>query len=425
MILRKVKSLLFCFCFCTSQCFSQDTSTVFYEDSLRFFLDNGIIKVGFDKRMGGVVSYFERKTNGENLINNHDAGRQAGFESRIYPTNPSTWKPYSNSKYLSDIYPLAGGASREWNGLPQGSFYNEKFANKEHLGGIPEVINFNNDSKILYIKAKLWEWGFINLENDVYKKIEAGGYNEYWISLSGIAANFTVKQVRNIPYFVSHDNVGSSFNVFINLNYKFAEKWQTYNSQNPYTHQPVNIRNPSQNNQNFWNLATENWVAMTNNNDFGMGIYLNDKRFTFLYGERQANSDCTFNITPCPDEHKYSFGTFSFSTYSFPCGEPCTTPNNTLTLNFSFLAGNITEIRGYAYKKKDNPCEKGLALASKNDDISNKTITLKSKNFINATNQLHSGNVTYKSDKEILLKAGFHVKEGTVFEAGISSNPCN
>lgn len=425
MNLRKVQILLFYLCLCTTQCFSQDATTVFYEDSLRFFLDNGIIKVGFDKRMGGAVSYFERKSNGENIINNHDAGRQAGFESRIYPTNPSTWKPYTNSKYLSDIYPLAGGASREWNGLPQGSFYNQNFANKDHLGGIPEVISFNSESKILYIKAKLWEWGYINLENDGYKKIDAGGYNECWVSLSGIAANFTVKQVKNIPYFVSDDNVGSTINIFINLNYKFAKKWQTYNESNPYTNQAVNIRQLSQSYQDFWNLPTENWVAMTNNNDFGMGIYINDNRFTFLYGEKQVNPACAFNITPCPDEYAYSFGIFSVSTYSFPCGEPCTVPNNTLTTNFSFLAGDIAEIRDYAYKKKDNPCEKGLALASKNDDINNKTVIMKSQNFIDATNKLHSGNVIYKSDKEILLKAGFHAKEGSVFEAKISNNPCN
>lgn len=358
MSLRKVKILFLYLGLLTTHVYAQDTSTIFYEDSLRFFLDNGVIKVGFDKRMGGVVSYFERKSNGENLINNHDAGRQAGVESRIYPTNPSTWKPYPNSKYLTDIYPLAGGASREWNGLPQGSFYNEKFSNVSHLGGIPEVIDFNSQTKILYIKAKLWEWGFVNLESDGYKMIEAGGYNEYWVSLSGIATNFTVKQSKNIPYFVSSDNVGSSFNVFINLNYKFADKWHTYNDSNPYTHQPINSRNFSQNPSNFWNLSTENWVAVTNNNDFGMGIYLNDKRFTFLYGERQVNPECSFPITPCPEEYKYSFGTFSFSTYSFPCGEPCTTPNNTLTLNFSFLAGNINEIRDYAYKKKVTPVKK-------------------------------------------------------------------
>jgi hypothetical protein len=425
MNLREVKTLLFYLFLCSTQCFSQDATTVFYEDSLRFFLDNGTIKVGFDKRMGGVVSYFERKSNGENLINNHDAGRQAGFESRIYPTNQSTWKPYPNSKYLSDIYPLAGGASREWNGLPQGSFYNQNFAEESHLGGMPEVVSFNADSKILYTKAKLWEWGFINLEDGDYKKIDAGAYNEYWISLSGIAANFTIRQVRNIPYFVSDDNVGSSANVFINMNYKYAEKWQTYNGSNPYTHHPINIRNFSQNNQNYWDLATENWVAVTNNNDFGMGIYMNDRRFTFLYGERQAHPECTVKITPCPDEYKYSFGTFSFSTYSFPCGELCTTPNNSLTLNFSFLAGSITEIRNYALEKRENPCEKGLALASKNDDIHGGTVTLKSQNFIDATNKLHNGNVIYKSDKEILLKAGFHAKEGSVFEAKISNNPCD
>lgn len=410
----------------STHCLAQDSNTVFYEDSLRYFLDNGVIKVGFDKRMGGTLSYFERKSQGENLINNHDAGRQAGFESRIYPNEPNTWRPYTNSRYLSEVFPDAGGASREWNGLPQGTFYNQNFENEDHLGGIPEIISYNSSTKILYIKAKLWEWGFVNLDGETYKKIDAGAYNEYWISLSGIAVNFTVRQVKNIPYYVSHHNDGSSLNVFINLNYKFANKWQTYNGANPYQNQATNVRTSfSPGTQNFWNLPTENWVAMTNNNDFGMGIYTEDKRFGFLYAEKQVKPDCAVNISPCPDEYLYSFGTFSFSTYYFYCGEPCSNPNNALTLNFSFLAGNLAEIRNYAYSKKNNPCEKGLALASKNDDVNNKSVSFNSQNFIDATNKLYSGEVTYKTDKSIVLNPGFYVENGMVFKTEIISNPCD
>ena len=94
-----VKALfLFFYCCQSSVAFSKMDSTVFLEDSVRYYLDNGIIRVGFDKRMGGALSYFERKSNGINIINNHDAGRQAGFETRIYPGNPSTWKPHPTSK---------------------------------------------------------------------------------------------------------------------------------------------------------------------------------------------------------------------------------------------------------------------------------------------------------------------------------------
>lgn len=413
---------LLVFCFQSLIVFSRTDSTIFLEDSVRYFLDNGIIRIGFDKRMGGVISYFERKTNGINLINNHDAGRQAGFEARIYPDAPTTWKPYPTAKYLSDVYPDAGGASREWNGLPQGNFYNQHFNNIENLGGMPEKIAFDKKNGILYIKSKLWEWGFVN---DGYTKIDAGASNEYWISLTGISANFTVKQVRNIPYFVSNTNTGVSLHLFINLNYPFASKWQTYNDNNPYTNQSVQSRtNFAQNQSNVWTIPTENWVTMTNQDNFGMGIYTKDTRFRFLYAEKQFKNECPSPLLTCSDEQKYSFGTFSFSTYGFPCGEPCTKPDNSTTLNFSFLAGTVTEIREFAYQKHTNSCNNVVALSSKNDDMGMNT-TIKSQTLIDANNKILNASTIYQTGKSILLNPGFKVSNGAVFKAEINANPCN
>lgn len=421
----KLGYLLVCF-FYSITVFAKIDSTIFSEDSVRYFLDNGIIRVGFDKRMGGVVSYFERKSNGKNLINNHDAGRQAGFETRIYPDFPTTWKPYPNAKYLSDVYPGSGGASREWNGLPQGSFYNQYLNNAENIGGMPEKISFDIKTGVLYIKSKLWEWGFVNNVNGVYKKIDAGAYNEYWVSLSGIAANFAVKQVRNIPYFVSTANNGVSLNSFININYPFAVKWQTYNGSTPFTNQAIMVRTnfALNSNNNYWATPTENWVAMTNQDNFGMGICAKDTAFSFLYAEKQVDGMCSPPLVTCADEQKYSFGTFSFSTYSFPCGEPCVTANNSSTLNFSFLAGTVTEIRQFAYQKEANPCHDIVAFSSKNDDLGINTAK-KSRILIDANNKILSASTIYQTGKSILLNPGFRVAKGAVFKTQISSNPCN
>lgn len=408
----------------TNVSYSKPDSTIFSEDSSRYFLGNDTIRIGFDKRMGA-ISYFERKPNGVNLINNHDAGRQAGFETRIHPDAPTTWKPYPTAKYMTDIFPNNGGASRQWNGLPQGNFYNDYFKSIEHLGGIPEKIEFDKKHGTLYIKAKLWDWGFVNDDNGIYKKIDAGAYNEYWVSLSGIAANFTVKQVRNIPYFVTANNSSLLLNVFINLNYPFANKWQTYNGANPYSNQAVQVRtNFTQNQSNFWETPTENWAAMTNQDDFGMGIYTKDTRFRFLFAEKQFYNACPPNILTCADADKYSFGTFSFSTYSFPCSEPCTAPNSSTTLNFSFLAGSITEIRQFAYKKKINPCDNMIVLSSKNDDLKVNT-TKKSRLFIDANNKISNASSVYQTGQSIILKPGFKVASGAVFKTEISPNPCD
>jgi len=421
---RKYFPLIF-LCVLFSESFSQ---TTFSEDSLRYFIDNGIVKIGFDKRMGGAVSYLARLPNGVNMINNHDAGRQAGFETRIYPDQPNTWKPYTNAKYLTDVFPLAGGASREWNGLVQGSFYNEFITNADNLGGLPEVVRFNENTGILYIKAKLWEWGFVKDSVGIYKKIDAGAYNECWISLEGIAVNFSVKQTRNIPYFVSDNNTGVSLHVFVNLNFQYATTWQTYNASMPFNNDPVAVRTDFNRNApnygNFWDVATENWVAMTDQNDFGLGIYTDDTRFRFLYAEKQFQEACPFGAPTCPDEYKYSFGTFSFSTYSFPCGENCTNANNSTTLNFSFLAGSISEMRQLAYNRNTNPCTHTIVLGSVNDDFRENT-SKKSKILIEANNTIADASTEYKTGKFILLKPGFRVENGATFSAKVTANPCD
>ncbi len=420
------KTLILMFILCYSGVFSRIDSTIFSEDSIRYYLDNDAIRVGFDKRMGGAVSYFVRKSNGQNLINNHDAGRQAGFETRIYPDAPTTWKPYPAAQYLSDVYPGHGGATREWNGLPQGSFFNQYLTNVENNGGMPENVLFDAKTGVLYIKAKLWEWGFVKPENGVYKKIDAGAYNEYWVSLNGIAADFSVKQVRNIPYFVSNTNIGLSLNIYVCINYPFTTKWQTYNATEPFTNKSVQTKTSFDynSNNNFWTNATENWVAMTNQNDFGMGIYTKASDLTFLYAEKQSGNFCPPPSLTCTDENKYAHGNFSFSSYSFPCGEPCVTPNSSTTLNFSFLAGNITEIRQFAYQKHTNPCHDIIALSSKNNDFGINS-TKKAKLLIDANNSVFNASTIYQSGKSIVLKPNFEVSSGAVFETKISSTPCN
>ena len=420
------RTLALVFVLCYSAGFSKTDSTVFSEDSIRYFLDNDSIRVGFDKRMGGAVSYFARKSNGQNLINNHDAGRQAGFETRIYPDAPTTWKPYPTTQYLSDVYPGHGGATREWNGLPQGSFFNQYLTNVENNGGMPEKVLFDAKTGVLYIKAKLWEWGFVKPENGVYKKIDAGAYNEYWVSLNGISADFAVKQVRNIPYFVSNTNSGLSLNIYVCINYPFNTKWQTYNATEPFTNKSVQTETSFDydSNNNFWTNATENWVAMTNQNDFGIGIYTKASDLMFLYAEKQSGNFCSPPSLTCADEDKYAHGNFSFSSYSFPCGEPCVTPNSSTTLNFSFLAGSITEIRQFAYQKHTNPCHDIITLSSKNNDFGINS-TKKAKLLIDANNSVFGASTIYQSGKSIMLKPNFKVSSGAVFETKISNTPCN
>ena len=144
-----------------------------------------------------------------------------------------------------------------------------------------------------------------------------------------------------------------------------------------------------------------------------MGIYTKDARFNFLYAEKQYKNECTLPLLNCTDEQKYSFVTFSFSTYGFPCGEPCTKPNNSTTLNFSFLAGSLAEIRQFAYQKHSNPCDNIVALSSKNDDLTGNS-TIKSKLLIDANNKISNASTVYQTGHSIYFLYFFGVKFYTI-----------
>ncbi|GGD76186.1 hypothetical protein GCM10011514_45220 [Emticicia aquatilis] len=346
------------------------TPTQFSSDNERYYLSNGIIKVGFDRRMGGAISYLAKLSDGRNIINNNDAGRQAGFETRISPDEiaKNTWKPIPAGKVASDIFYLtdlhdAGGATRQSNGLPQGSFEqdftpNTYLSDMDNMGGEPIDISFNNNTGELYIKAKLWEWGFVEKYQNSptkYRKIDTGCYNETWIKLNGQAVEINLKQTRNIPYYVvTADPIynGLQLSVFANTNVPF-DKLYTYNGSMPWTSQGLTSTHVSGN----YDIPTENWMALIDETtQYGIGIYselfkeLNRSNpYTdFAFYSRRTSGGCHGN-TPeaCSDG-----GDCSFTTYNYPCGASCTN-NSTTIQNFSFIAGTVSEIRKYA---KDRGC---------------------------------------------------------------------
>jgi hypothetical protein len=87
------------------------------------------------------------------------------------------------------------------------------------------------------------------------------------------------------------------------------------------------------------------------------------------------------------------------------------------------LAGNVTEIRQFAYQKRANPCLDIIALSSKNDDFGINAV-LKSKISIDANNKILNATSLYQTGNFIVLNPGFKVVNGAVFNAKITPNPC-
>ncbi len=369
------------------------TDTVFSTDEDTYFLSNGIVKVGFSRKMGGSISHMMRITNGvvgENMVDNLDGGRQAGLDTYLSLfQNNQMLDSNSRVNWLKNAYhsnvvwnvpsssPSTNGYA--WNALPQGNFNNKYFnlndngAFHSNLGGDPAsnggVVSFNNSTGELYIKTKLYLWNFVSsLVPDPYSKIEAGAWNEYWIKLDDKAIKVKITQTRDINLEtipnVTWGTEAVGFHAFASLaptaaghvKYNYLA---TYDGSNPWTHGSVlkdDIENYKRNHggSGAWDIAYqagvrsyncakrknwENWAAVVDNSDFGLGIYTEDTRFT----------DFTFSI----ESSSNSASSFSVNGKFFCKNDNC--KQGTDTFEYAYIVGNLSEIREYAYSRKFIP----------------------------------------------------------------------
>lgn len=109
------------------------------------FIENEAIKLGADLAIGGSITHLSA-TNGPNMINSHDWGRQIqmSFYSVPQPFEPNGKKPSENWNSLG------------WNPIQSGDCYN--FPSK--------VIEHKNDGKTIYVKCRPMQWPLNNEPGD-------------------------------------------------------------------------------------------------------------------------------------------------------------------------------------------------------------------------------------------------------------------
>jgi len=97
------------------------------------FLDNGVIRLGVDLDEGGVITYLT--AGGENIVNDHDLGRQVQQTYWAGPTGLGVPCP---------------GFTSVWNPNGAGDCH----------GHPSTVLAHANDGKTIYVKSRPLQWAF-------------------------------------------------------------------------------------------------------------------------------------------------------------------------------------------------------------------------------------------------------------------------
>ncbi len=206
----------------------------------RIFIENRKIRLGIDLRMGGAIVYLA-EMGGQNIVNNHDYGRQ--IQSGLYG-GPI---PYSvNGKNPQTVLRTLG-----WNPVQAGDSYNNT----------SPVIDYRQDSTHLYVKTRPLQWPLY------YEPAEC--IMEHWIDLVDntiqVRSRTTIDRADTTQYTSRPQEAPA---IYLNGPYS---RIQIYDGAQPFTNGSVSELTILDRDEVHY--APECWVAMLNAQGRGVGLF--------------------------------------------------------------------------------------------------------------------------------------------------------
>jgi len=215
------------------------------------YIDNGVIRLGVDLNVGGAITYLAGSKKKVNVVNNYDWGRQIqmSFYSGPAPYEPNGKKPHEKWKGLG------------WNPIQSGDVYENRST----------ILKYKNDGKKIYVKCRPMHWPLNNVPGECTF--------ESWIELKGNAAYVRSRINNNRPDKTQYGGRGQEQPAV----YTNGVWWKlmSYSGDKPFTNDELtridkkwgpDINEASGEVWGNWH-ATENWAALLDNTDWGLGVW--------------------------------------------------------------------------------------------------------------------------------------------------------
>jgi len=248
------------------------------------YLDNGTIRLGVDLNLGGSITYLADSRDKTNMINNHDLGRQIqmSFYSGPRPFTPGGKQP-----------------SKTWAGLGWNPIQSGDYA-----GHRSRIVEHRNDHNSIYVKCIPMQWPLDN---------EPGECTfESWIHLKENTVLVRCRISNNRSDTTQYSGRGQELPaVYTNGQWY---RLMSYTGDRPFTGDKLsrftktwtNLEEVDGSPWESW-LATENWAALVNDDNWGLGVFKPDAYsfkggFFGVPGKGGSNDGPTGYISPIQDE---------------------------------------------------------------------------------------------------------------------------
>ena len=272
------------------------------------YIDNGTIKLGVSPDLGGAITYLSKSKGGKNIVNNWDWGRQIqmSFFSGPVPYTENGQKPKKHWEHIG------------WNPIQAGD---------DHGHG-SKIVDFKKKDTSIYVKCIPMQWPLDNIPGECTY--------ECWIELkkNTVQVQCRLNNARSdkTQHMGRHQELPA---VYTNGEYY---RLMTYKGDKPFTGDKVS-RIPKKTGGGFpWKywLATENWAALVNETDWGLGIY-KPKNLLFIGGFVGKEGSGGTNDSP--------------TGYIAPLHTEILDHNITYDYSYTLILGSLKEIRSYAVEQ--------------------------------------------------------------------------
>ena len=209
------------------------------------YLDNGVIRLGIDLKLGGAITYLSKSDSQENVVNSWDFGRQIqmSYYSGPVPFRVPGKEPKKEWRFIG------------WNPIQVGDAF----------GNSAKVLEHHNDGKKLYVKCIPMHWPLDNVPGECTF--------ECWLELDQAAVHARSRIVNNRPDHTKYPARGQELPA-IYTNGPFY-RLMTYTGDKPFTGDALSRIEKRKDEPGPWSswIATESWSALVNDDSFGLGVW--------------------------------------------------------------------------------------------------------------------------------------------------------
>lgn len=215
------------------------------------YLDNGKVRLGVNLDLGGAITFLAKSSNADNIINSFDWGRQIQMS---HYSGPIPFAPNGKT-------PKEAWAGLGWNPIQSGDAF----------GYRSRLLNYRNDGRRIYVRCTPMQWPL---------KDEPGECTfETWITLSGrtaqVRSRITNSRSDKTQYSGRDQELPA---IYTNGPW---HRLVSYTGSQPFSYGAVS-QIPAAFPWTRWQ-ATENWAALVNDKNEGLGVWLPNVT-TFLGG---------------------------------------------------------------------------------------------------------------------------------------------